>query len=142
MIVTAVYAASLERTLTLKREAGYGLDAVSAEDIARLPAANAAEAMQRACLTLADCFGQVAAWSHAHPDHELIVIFVNTKEEPFNNPAIPNPPLYTEADLAGIDADAAKAFGRDHIVAPDDLRGGSPTLRQAATGGRWPFVLW
>jgi hypothetical protein len=34
------------------------------------------------------------------------VIFVNTKEEPFNTPAIPNPPLYAEADLAGIDADA------------------------------------
>uniref|UniRef100_B0T4N5 Calcium-dependent phosphoinositide phospholipase C n=1 Tax=Caulobacter sp. (strain K31) TaxID=366602 RepID=B0T4N5_CAUSK len=90
------------------------------------------------CLTLTDCFGQVAAWSRVHPDHDLIVIFVNTKEEPFNSPLIPNPPLYTEADLAGIDADAVQAFGRDHIVAPDDLRGDASTLRQAATGGRWP----
>ena len=46
--VTAAYAASLDRSLTLKRAAGYGLDAVSAEDIARLPAANAAEALQLA----------------------------------------------------------------------------------------------
>jgi hypothetical protein len=92
------------------------------------------------CLTLADCFGQVAAWSRAHPNHDLIVIFVNTKEEPFNSPVIPNPPLYTEADLAGIDADAVQAFGRAHIVAPDDLRGDAPTLRQAATGGRWPSL--
>jgi hypothetical protein len=90
------------------------------------------------CLTLADCFGQVATWSRAHPDHDLIVIFVNTKEEPFNTPAIPNPPLYTEADLAGIDADAVKAFSRGGILAPDDLRGDAATLRQAATGGRWP----
>lgn len=92
------------------------------------------------CLTLADCFGQVAAWSRAHSDHDLIVIFVNTKEEPFDTPAIPNPPLYTEADLAGLDADAVRAFGRAHIVAPDDLRGDAPTLRQAATGGRWPSL--
>ncbi len=90
------------------------------------------------CLTLADCFGEVAAWSRAHPGHDLIVIFVNTKEEPFNSPLIPNPPLYTEADLAGIDADAVQVFGRAHIVAPDDLRSDAPTLRQAATSGRWP----
>ncbi|WP_428151545.1 TonB-dependent receptor [Caulobacter sp.] len=48
IVVTAGYAASLARALTLKRQASYGLDAVSAEDIARLPAANAAEALQLA----------------------------------------------------------------------------------------------
>lgn len=90
------------------------------------------------CLTLADCFGQVAAWSRAHPDHALIVLFVNVKEEPFNTPAIPNPPLFSEADLAGIDADAAAAFGRDHLLTPDDVRGGAATLREAVTTGGWP----
>ena len=46
--INAVYAESLDRSLALKREAAYGLDAVSAEDIARLPAFNAAEALQLA----------------------------------------------------------------------------------------------
>lgn len=46
--VTAAYAASLDRSLAVKRAADYGLDAISAEDIARLPAANAAEALQLA----------------------------------------------------------------------------------------------
>jgi iron complex outermembrane receptor protein len=46
--VTAAYAASLDRSLALKRASAYALDAVSAEDIARLPAANAAEALQLA----------------------------------------------------------------------------------------------
>lgn len=46
--VTAAYAASLDRSLGAKRAAAYVLDAVSAEDIARLPAANAAEALQLA----------------------------------------------------------------------------------------------
>jgi len=45
VVVAAVYAASLDRAVALKRRAAYGLDAVSAEDIARLPAANAAEAL-------------------------------------------------------------------------------------------------
>jgi iron complex outermembrane receptor protein len=48
VVVTAVYGASLDRAITLKREAAYSLDAVSAEDIARLPAVNAAEALQLA----------------------------------------------------------------------------------------------
>lgn len=92
------------------------------------------------CLALSDCFAQVAAWSHAHPGHAPIVIFVNTKEEPFSTPAIPDPALYAEADLAGIDADAVKAFGRAQIIAPDDLRGDAPSLRAAALAGRWPGV--
>lgn len=46
--ISAAYARSLDRSLALKRKAAYGLDAVSAEDIARLPAANAAEALQLA----------------------------------------------------------------------------------------------
>jgi TonB-dependent receptor len=48
LVVTAAYAASLDRAIALKRTAAYGLDAISAEDIARLPAANAAEALQLA----------------------------------------------------------------------------------------------
>ncbi len=90
------------------------------------------------CLRLSDCFVEVATWSKAHPDHQPIVIFVNTKEEPFNTPAIPNPPLYSEADLAGVDTDAIKAFGRDKIIAPDDVRGSRATLREAVTNGGWP----
>jgi hypothetical protein len=92
------------------------------------------------CLTLANCFGEVAQWSRAHPDHALILIFVNTKEDPFNTPVIPDPPLYTEADLAGVDADAIAAFGRDRIVTPDDVRGDAASLRQAVMAGRWPTL--
>jgi hypothetical protein len=92
------------------------------------------------CLRLSDCFAEVATWSRTHPGHQPIVIFVNTKEEPFNNPAIPDPPPWTEADFAGIDADAVKAFGRDRIITPDDVRGDRATLRDGVTGGGWPTV--
>lgn len=92
------------------------------------------------CLRLSDCFAEVAAWSKAHPDHQPIVLFINTKEEPFNNPAIPNPPLWTEADFAGVDADAVKTFGRDRIITPDDVRGARATLREGVTSGGWPTL--
>jgi hypothetical protein len=87
------------------------------------------------CLRLSDCFGEVATWSKAHPDHQLIVI---TKEEPFNTPGIPDPPPWTQADFAALDADAVAAFGRDRIIAPDDVRGQRATLREAVTSGDWP----
>ncbi|WP_184718650.1 phosphatidylinositol-specific phospholipase C domain-containing protein [Caulobacter sp.] len=90
------------------------------------------------CLRLSDCFAEVAAWSKAHPSHRPLVIFVNTKEEPFNNPAIPDPPFYSEADLAGVDADALQAFGRDHLIMPDDVRGDRPTLRDGVLADGWP----
>ncbi len=90
------------------------------------------------CLRLVDCFAEVASWSTAHPGHAPIVIFVNTKEEPFNTPAIPDPPLWTEADLAGLDADALKTFGRDRIITPDDVRGDRATLSEGVTSGGWP----
>jgi iron complex outermembrane receptor protein len=47
-VTITTYAASLDRSLTAKRAAAYSLDAVSAEDIARLPVGNAAEALQLA----------------------------------------------------------------------------------------------
>ena len=47
-VTITAYGASLARSQNLKRAAAYGLDAVSAEDIARLPVGNAAEALQLA----------------------------------------------------------------------------------------------
>lgn len=90
------------------------------------------------CLTLEDCFTQVADWSRAHPDHALIVIFVNTKDDGFKNPAIPDPEPYTEASLAAIDASARAVFGAERIVTPDTVRGSAATLREAVLNGSWP----
>jgi hypothetical protein len=60
------------------------------------------------------------------------VIFVNTKEEPFNTPAIPNPPLWTEADLAGMDADAIKPpSAATTCSSPDNVRGDAPPCARA-----------
>jgi hypothetical protein len=90
------------------------------------------------CLTLADCFAQVARWSDAHPGHQLLILFVNTKEDGFKTPLIPDPELFTEASLAALDADAVAAFGRNRLLTPDDVRGRAASLREAILTRGWP----
>lgn len=46
VVVTAIHAGALARALSVKRQAGFSLDVVTAEEIGRLPAENAAEALQ------------------------------------------------------------------------------------------------
>ncbi len=90
------------------------------------------------CLTLVECFRQIAAWSRAHPGHELIVITVDTKEAPVDAPGAPAPLLYDAARLDEIDATAWAEFGRGALITPDDVRGRHPTLRSAVMAGNWP----
>ena len=90
------------------------------------------------CLTLTNCFTQVADWSSRHPDHAMIVLFVNTKDDSFDNPALPKVEPFTDATLSEIDRSAIAAFGRDHLVTPDDVRGDFTSLREAVKAGHWP----
>lgn len=46
IVVTGSYARSLEAAAKTKREAGYGLDAINAQDIGKFPTQNVAEALQ------------------------------------------------------------------------------------------------
>lgn len=92
------------------------------------------------CLTLEDCFREVAAWSRANPGHGLIVIFVNVKDEGFSDPRMPKIEPFDEAALAGIDATARSVFGADRLVTPDQVRGRHANLREAVTRGAWPLL--
>lgn len=92
------------------------------------------------CLTLDDCFGQVAAWSRAHRGHDLIVIFVNTKDDPFDQPGMPHIEPFDEAALAAIDSSARRILGRGNLITPDSVRGRHASLRDAVTDGGWPSL--
>jgi len=92
------------------------------------------------CLSLEGCFAEVKAWSDAHPGHHPITIFVNVRDEPFADPRMPKIAPFDEAALAALDTSAQTIFGRDHIIAPDDVRGSSPSLRAGVTGGGWPSI--
>jgi len=92
------------------------------------------------CITLKVCLTIVANWSNAHPDHEPIILFINTKEEPISVPDATVPELYTEADLSEIDTEAREILGVAHLVRPDDIRGSYKTLREAVIAGHWPLI--
>ncbi len=92
------------------------------------------------CITLAACLSLVADWSHAHPDHDPIILFINTKEEPINDPRITVPALYSAADLDEIDATARQILGAAHLITPDDIRGSYKTLRDGVMADHWPLL--
>jgi hypothetical protein len=92
------------------------------------------------CLTLADCFAQVAAWSHAHPDHHPITLFVNVRDEPFADPRMPKIAPFDDAALSALDKSARRIFGASRLVTPDALRGRHATLREAITRHGWPTL--
>ncbi|MDV6331178.1 Ca2+-dependent phosphoinositide-specific phospholipase C [Asticcacaulis sp. 201] len=92
------------------------------------------------CITLRACLTQVADWAKAHPDHDTIILFINTKEEPVNDPRVTKPALYSEADLAEVDADARDILGADKLITPDTIRGHYKTLRDGVMAGNWPLA--
>lgn len=78
------------------------------------------------CRGLTDCLGQLAAFHAASPDHEVVTLFVDLKND--------FAPGHTVADL---DLTIAGALGRENLVTPGDLVGrcpGATSLRDAVAG--------
>ena len=89
--------------------------------------------------TFAAALKQIHDWSVAHPRHVPILILVETKQEAI--PALPTrPEPFGAAEFAAIDAAILAAFGRDHVITPDDVRGNSATLPAALRSRGWPLL--
>ena len=86
------------------------------------------------CPTLAACLSQVAGWSHAHPDHDPIVIFIDPKYDEIFNRLLP----MNDDDVSRLDHVVADALGRERIMTPAELRAGHATLQQRIDGSGWP----
>lgn len=91
------------------------------------------------CIQLAECLGQIRAWSSAHPRHLPILILVNAKDERLaargGIDALP-------FDAAAWDAlDVAFRAGLDErIITPGEVQGRHPTLRDAVLANAWPTL--
>ena len=92
------------------------------------------------CRTLVNCLQQVAAWSHAHPDHLPIVIGIRTNDDKTPMPGATHPQPFDAAAFDALDATILSVFHRDRIVTPDMVQGRYPTLRDAVTAGAWPSL--
>ena len=90
-------------------------------------------------LTFADALQKIREWSKANPKHVPIMILLELKESGW--PLGVKPLKFDAEQLDGVDKEILAVFKRDEILAPDDVRGGAKTLREAVVGEKgWPTL--
>lgn len=87
--------------------------------------------------TLRGALAEVKAWSDAHPRHVPIFLLLELKSDAY---APPQPLPWNDDGFAELEATILAVFPRERILAPDDVRGGRPSLREAVEGKGWPEV--
>ncbi|HEU5083174.1 MAG TPA: Ca2+-dependent phosphoinositide-specific phospholipase C [Acidimicrobiales bacterium] len=104
------------------------------------------------CLTLVACLTEVAEWSSSNPDHEPVMIMIETKQQSVPesmgdqlDPALAVP--WTEVlrfdrqTFDALEAEILSVFDRERIITPDDIRGDAATLEEAVLAGdAWPTL--
>lgn len=90
------------------------------------------------CLTFVDCLSEIRRWSDANPDHAPMLIMLNAKTGGASMPG-GTPLLDFDAPAwDALDAEIRSVFGAERLIAPDDVRGVHPTLREGVLAGGWP----
>ena len=84
------------------------------------------------CRRLADCLADVRRFSDAYPGHLPIYIQIEPKGDP---PAEQMEPFFEQ-----LEATIVAAFPRSRVITPDEVRGSSPTLRDALQARGWPTL--
>ena len=92
------------------------------------------------CLTLRTCLGQVVAWSQAHPGHLPIMISLTSNSEKTPMPGAATPQAWDGAALAALEREITAAIPPDMLLTPRDVKGSSPSLRQAVLEHGWPLL--
>ena len=87
--------------------------------------------------SLAAALGEVKGWSDAHPRHVPVFLLIELKSDAF---APPQPLPWPGDGFAELEATILDVFPRERILAPDDVRDGRPTLREAVEGRGWPAL--
>jgi len=88
--------------------------------------------------TLGDALSELNRWLKAHPDEGPLFVLLELKSASFSPATKPLP--WTTAAIEELEASLLEEFSRDQILAPDDVRAGKPTLRDAVQGTGWPTV--
>ncbi len=87
--------------------------------------------------TLAAALAEVRRWSDDHPGHVPVFFLIECKQDSFS----PTRPVPWSADgFSTLEREILAGWPRDRILAPDDVRRGHPTLREAVEGRGWPAV--
>lgn len=91
-------------------------------------------------LDLQVCLRRLATWSKRHPDHEPIVVTMNTKQGQSRIPGAVAAAEFDALALRQLDAAVIGAMGRDVLLTPDDVRGTHASLRDAVVTRGWPSL--
>lgn len=84
------------------------------------------------CGRLRDCLRRLERWSREHPDHHALFVFLEPKDD-FDLHSL-------RGRYEAIEREILAVWSRERILAPDDVRKGRPTLRQAILQDGWPTV--
>jgi hypothetical protein len=90
------------------------------------------------CVTLHDCLAILKGWSRAHPNHIPILLTFNAKDD-----SLPQQTQALKFDAAAFDAMDAEiraVLAPQDLIAPDDVQGRYPTLRDAVLALGWPTL--
>jgi hypothetical protein len=88
--------------------------------------------------TFRQALEQLKDWSDAHRSHLPIVILMNAKDAPGEDPDFTVPLPFDAAAFDAWDAEIRSVLPRNRLITPDDVRGSHDTLEQAALVQDWP----
>ena len=88
--------------------------------------------------TFQDALQELKKWSDTHPKHVTLYVLVELKSDSFS--PLTRPIGWDEPGFSELEREILEVFPRERILAPDDIRGNLPTLREAVAGKGWPAV--
>ncbi len=87
--------------------------------------------------TLIGALREIRAWSRGNPGHLPILVMLEMKDE--RKVLLSKRPIpFDRAQLEAVEGEILQVFGRDELITPDAVRGGSETLRAAVLERGWP----
>jgi len=90
------------------------------------------------CSPLEECLTVLADWSARHDGHVPIFVLIEPREQSLVLDPTFEP--LDAGDLDRLDEVVVSALGAENLVTPDDVRGDSPTLRDAIVEDGWPAL--
>lgn len=92
------------------------------------------------CSRFDQCLFQVAQWSAQHPNHLPIFVLLNVKEKGAPGIEGVKPPQFNEALFDQLDRAIVRAFPRNSLLLPADVRAKNNSLRAAVVARGWPAI--
>lgn len=105
------------------------------------------------CLTFLACLSEIQEWSAANPDHEPIMVMVETKQQSLSEATegmldlaalgvdLTEVVKFDRSTFDALEAEILSVFDRDDVITPDDVRGDAATLEEVVLGGdAWPTM--